>query len=179
MENDDREKSRPVEEGKSNDSGRSEARPVGREPMGREDTQADDLLDDQAGGEESSRPYREPQERRRNFSNARELMTDELQTRASQSSDRLRACLTGSIIVKLRERSEKYLFDWTGNIPKAEATEKTEGDCVINVSESNLLKIASGDLNPQIGMLSDKISVQGKLSLAVYFFNLIAPFPQN
>ncbi len=128
---------------------------------------------------EDERPYREPQERRRNFNNARELMTDELRTRAQQSSDRLRACLTGSIIVKLKERGEKYLFDWTGSTPRAESTEQAEGDCVINLSEGNLLKIASGDLNPQIGMLSEKIQVQGKLSLAVYFFNLIAPFPQH
>ncbi|MBN8549921.1 MAG: SCP2 sterol-binding domain-containing protein [Deltaproteobacteria bacterium] len=129
--------------------------------------------------EDDARAFREPAERRRNFANARELMTEELRTRATQSSDRLRACLTGSIIVKLKERGEKYLFDWTGGAPRAEATDQAEGDCVINLSEGNLLKIAAGELNPQIGMLSEKIQVQGKLSLAVYFFNLIAPFPQH
>lgn len=132
--------------------------------------------DDEEDVQTDQRPV-ERRERRRNFQHARELMTDELRLRATESSDRLRACLTGSIVVKLRDRSEKYLFDWTGTAVRAEATEDSTGDCVITVSENNLLRIASGDLNPQIGMLSEKIAVQGKLSLAVYFFNLIAPYP--
>ena len=52
-------------------------------------------------------------------------------------------------------------------------------DCTIRLSEDNLLRVASGDLNPQVGMLSDKIRVTGKVSFAVYFFNLIAPRPNN
>lgn len=135
--------------------------------------------EDDAEDEDQNRPQRERRERRKNFSNARELMTDELRLRAEESSERLRACLTGSIIVKLRERGEKYLFDWSSTQPRAEATDQTTGDCVITLSENNLLRIATGELNPQIGMLSDKISVEGKLSLAIYFFNLIAPLSQH
>jgi putative sterol carrier protein len=131
--------------------------------------------EDDDEGEDQNRPQRERRERRKNFSNARELMTEELRMRAEESSERLRACLTGSIIVKLRERGEKYLFDWSSTQPRAEVTDQTTGDCVITLSENNLLRVATGELNPQIGMLSDKIAVEGKLSLAVYFFNLIAP----
>lgn len=188
---DDREKSRSVDANVSNRSEAIDSKTEGHLMVEEEEThvkpaaraidldlEAESNASDADDGEEE-RPYREPQERRRNFANARELMTDELRTRATQSSDRLRACLTGSIIVKLKERGEKYLFDWTGATPRVESTDQAEGDCVINVSEGNLLKIAAGELNPQIGMLSEKIQVQGKLSLAVYFFNLIAPFPQN
>ncbi len=135
--------------------------------------------DDSEEDEAEERRQRERRDRRRNFNNARELMTDELRQRAEFSSARLKECLAGSIVVRLRERNEKFLFDWTGATPKAEPTDQSSGDCVIDLHENTLLKIASGDLNPQIGMLSEKISVQGKLSLAVYFFNLIAPFPQQ
>jgi hypothetical protein len=57
------------------------------------------------------------------------------------------------------------------NNPQASATP----DCVIRINQTNLLKIAAGDLNPQVAMLSSKIKVSGRASLAIYFFNLVAP----
>ena len=52
---------------------------------------------------------------------------------------------------------------------------KVELDCYISLNDRDVYRIYRGDLNPQIAMLSDKIEVGGKLSFAVYFFNLIAP----
>jgi putative sterol carrier protein len=37
------------------------------------------------------------------------------------------------------------------------------------------MAVRSGDLNPQVAMLADKIKVKGKIGPAVYLFNLIAP----
>ncbi|MFM1847500.1 MAG: sterol transfer family, partial [Pseudomonadota bacterium] len=75
---------------------------------------------------------------------------------------------------------KKYGFDWRQDdlvVVPLQGDLKGVGaaDCSIRLSEDSLLRVASGDLNPQVGMLSDKIKVQGKVSFAVYFFNLVAP----
>ena len=76
---------------------------------------------------------------------------------------------------EIEDRKEKYLFDWSAEGIKSSRTEAAESDCKITLSEDNLLRIAWGDLNPQLAMLSDKVKVTGQLSLAIYVFNLIAP----
>ncbi len=48
-------------------------------------------------------------------------------------------------------------------------------DTVICLSERSVMAIRSGDLNPQVGMLTDKIRVSGQIAPAVYIFNVIAP----
>jgi putative sterol carrier protein len=115
--------------------------------------------------------------RKRFFKIAKELILDELPLRAKEASPKLKDCLVGSVAIKLKERGEQYQVLWN-----ADGFQVSEGagaaDCTIHLSEQHLLKIASGDLNPQIAMLSDKIFVEGKLSLGVYFFNLVAP-PSN
>jgi putative sterol carrier protein len=52
-------------------------------------------------------------------------------------------------------------------------------DCVISIHEQVLLRIANGELNPQVTMLSDRLKIDGQAALGVYFFNLIAPEPQS
>lgn len=126
--------------------------------------------DSQKGGEQ-----RKEREERRRFDSAKELLTDELRRRASNANPKLRAQLLGSVLVQMRGTNERYLFDWTTEDLRVEQVQSGTADCSIKISEDNLLKIASGDLNPQIGMLSDKIQIEGQLALAVYFFNLIAP----
>jgi putative sterol carrier protein len=54
-------------------------------------------------------------------------------------------------------------------------TDKLSVDAHILLSEQHLMAVRSGDLNPQVGMLTEKIKVRGKVSPAVYIFNLIAP----
>lgn len=122
-----------------------------------------------SGGGRSDGP-----ERGRRFTNARELLTEELGQRVQRANSRLRSNLTGSIVFELDGR-DKYIFDWSTEALNIGPTDSDKADCVIKISEDNLMKVASGDLNPQVGMLSDKIFVSGRLGLAIYIFNLIAP----
>jgi hypothetical protein len=128
------------------------------------------------GGGQSRRDP-EPHYEERRVRNARELMTEELSRRASYANPKLRAQLVGSILVHVKGvNQERYLFDWsTETLNVATVAPGTPADCTITILEDNLMRIASGDLNPQIGMLSDKITLEGRPNLAVYFFNLIAP----
>lgn len=127
-----------------------------------------------------ARPQSRPQpERRRAPSNADDVLIDELKARAQRAGPRLRECLLGTLLIELTN-GKKYGFDWRqGELLVAPLAGDLGGvgpaDCTIRLSEDNLLRIANGDLNPQVGMLSDKIKVDGKVSFAVYFFNLIAP----
>lgn len=105
--------------------------------------------------------------------NAEELFLDELLLRAEDAEPKLRAQLTGTIIVELKDLRQSFIFDWSSEKPKIEKTDSTTADCIIHTSEEHILSVSKGDLNPQIGMLSDKISVEGNVGLAVYFFNLV------
>jgi hypothetical protein len=108
------------------------------------------------------------------FKNALELLTQTLPARAALAEPRLRANLTGTIGVSLRDSGERVVFDWSGEAFKFHAAwEGPRPDCTISLTGSNLMKIAYGELNPQIGMLSEKIQVTGKAGHAVYFFNLM------
>lgn len=111
----------------------------------------------------------------RRVESAAELFEDEIVQRANRDQVRLRPYLTGKIIVEIEDKKKKYLFDWSADAVKCGATNENESDCKISITEEHLLKIAAGDLNPQLAMLSDKVKVKGQLSLAIYIFNLIAP----
>jgi putative sterol carrier protein len=106
---------------------------------------------------------------------AKDLILEHVPDRAKYASSHLRVELTGSVLVKIKDSKDKFLFDWRGDKAKTEQTQSDEAECTISVSESDLMKIANGDLNPQVSMLSEKVKVAGKSSLAIYFFNLVAP----
>lgn len=124
-------------------------------------------------------------ERRAKPASARDLLMVHLPERARRENTKLHSYLTGSICFVIPESRESFLFDWTNDVATASDIANAERgaaapqpDCTITISEANLLRICSGDLNPQVGMLSDKISVVGRLGLAIYVFNLIAPVNQ-
>ena len=123
--------------------------------------------------EENSRGRSE--EMRRPATSVTELLNEHLCQSAMAANPRLRANLMGTVMLSLSDSGEKYLFDWSGDTPSVALTDKGAADCCITLRGSDLLRISNGDLNPQIAMLSDKISVQGRASLAIYFFNLIVP----
>lgn len=125
--------------------------------------------------EEAPKVNRPP--RKRFFKTAKELLLEELALRAAEASPCLKECLVGTVLVDIKDKNELYRVSWSGSGFKVEEGAGS-ADCTIHLSEQNLLKIVSGDLNPQIAMLSDKVFVEGKLSLGVYFFNLIAPVVQ-
>ena len=154
--------------------------------------------------EEAAPVVNAPLERRAPARNGEEVILKELCARARSAHERLRALLTGRIVISLRDLGRSFAFNWTSaqasveEVPAAKAKElmahakssdtqlapaedsaaaslKDEIDCYITLSDRDVYRIYRGDLNPQIAMLSDKIEVGGKLSFAVYFFNLIAP----
>ena len=141
-------------------------------------------------------PEEEPEQQRaprKAIQNGRDVMCEELPDRAQRAGLRLKPYLTTSIVVELTNSGERYLFDWRQDSPKVSAvpretavsveevvagdsaTDKLYVDAHIALSEQHLMAVRSGDLNPQVGMLTEKIKVKGKVSPAVYIFNLVAP----
>lgn len=141
-----------------------------------------EIMEDEDLDEENMSDEEEQDEprRRRGFSSAKELLLDEVRARALRAvNPKLRSHLTGRVIVQTDNDHKRYLFDWSSEQVTVEETDAQEAECIINVTEDSLLKIAAGDLNPQIGMLCDKIKVKGQLGMAIYFFNLVAPRVQQ
>ena len=114
-------------------------------------------------------------------SNVPVFLLEEVQKRALKANERLRAQLTGLIGVKLEDRRQCFLFDWreaTPCVTESTPEELEAADCLISLKARSLTQIATGALNAHVAMLSDKISVSGRLGLAIYFFNLVAPAPR-
>jgi len=140
----------------------------------------DDLLDDEE--EQDAQPAT-----RKVIQNGRDVLCEELPNRATRAKIRLKPHLTCVIAVELTSSGEKFVFDWKGEEPKVSPAiggltlnaenpgEATLVDSIISLTEQNLMAVRSGDLNPQVAMLADKIRVKGKVGPAVYLFNLIAP----
>jgi hypothetical protein len=124
---------------------------------------------------------------RKPIQNGRDVVCEELPARASRAKARLRPYLTGTLVIELTNLGEKFLFDWRGEEPKVspiegpiqlaqgDSSDASAVDCIVSLSEQNLMSVRSGDLNPQLAMLADKIKVKGKVGPAVYLFNLVAP----
>ena len=140
----------------------------------------DDLLDDDE--EQDVQPVT-----RKVIQNGRDVLCEELPSRASRAKLRLKPHLTCALAVELSSSGERFIFDWKGEEPKVVPAsgaltvnvenpgEATLVDSIISLTEQNLMAVRSGDLNPQVAMLADKIKVKGKIGPAVYLFNLIAP----
>ena len=144
----------------------------------------DDLLDEE--DEQEIQPVT-----RKVIQNGRDVLCEELPGRASRAKLRMKPHLTCTLVVELTSSGEKFLFDWKGDEPKVvpvsgpvsvatvEGSDADAVDSVISLTEQNLMAVRSGDLNPQVAMLADKIKVKGKIGPAVYLFNLIAPRVQQ
>ena len=145
----------------------------------RKEEPLDDLDDEE---EEEQQPVA-----RKVIQNGRDVLCEELPDRAQRAKLRLKPYLSGAVAVEFSNSGERFLFDWRGEDPKVtqlskemtvtvgEGADPTTVDCIISLSEQNLMSIRSGDLNPQVAMLADKIKVKGKVGPAVYLFNLVAP----
>jgi putative sterol carrier protein len=48
-----------------------------------------------------------------------------------------------------------------------------DADCTVKVSMENFLKIAEGDLNPQMAFMTGKIKVEGDMSLAMQLGSIL------
>jgi hypothetical protein len=149
-----------------------------------------DDLDDEDAEDEEAEQARAP---RRPIQNGRDVVCDELPDRAQRAALRLKPFLTGSIVFDFTNSGERFLFDWRDDAPSTKPLAREVGvtcdeakgfinsasaanvDTVIAISEAHLMAVRSGSLNPQVGMLTEKIKVKGKVGPAVYIFNLIAP----
>lgn len=111
----------------------------------------------------------------------KEFFEETVFERAKRASPKLRPQILGKVLIDFLDTGKKYLFDWSAETLKVAAADAnaahTESniECKIKLSEKDFMRIAQGDLNPQIGLLSEKISIQGQAGLAIYFFNLVAP----
>jgi hypothetical protein len=142
--------------------------------------------DDEDEGESARRPTRQ-------INNARDVVLEELPERAGRAAVRLKPFLTGVTVIEFTNTGERFVFDWRDDGPKVSPlsrdvvlsweehtgpivqADRVNADAVVFLSEQHLMSIRAGDLNPQIGMLTEKIRVQGRVSSAVYLFNLVAP----
>lgn len=124
---------------------------------------------------------------RKVIQNARDVICEELPARAERAKLRLRPQLTGAFLIEVSNTGEKFIFDWRGQDPKVtpaegpvelappDSNDPSKVDTIISLSDQHMMAIRSGDLNPQVAMLADKIRVKGKMGPAVYLFNLVAP----
>lgn len=138
-------------------------------------------------GEDDEEEEEAPVVTRKVIQNARDVICEELPVRAERAKLRLRPQLTGAFLIEVSNTGEKFIFDWRGQEPKvspvegvvelatADSADPSKVDSIISVSDQHLMAIRSGDLNPQVAMLADKIRVKGKMGPAVYLFNLVAP----
>jgi hypothetical protein len=97
-----------------------------------------------------------------------------------QMSSKLRELLLGTVVLRIVDRSRAFSFDpkdggFAFQETQGAAARNVTGDCVVDLTELSLQRMWNGELNPQIAMLSDKITISGKADLAVYFFNLVSP----
>lgn len=110
--------------------------------------------------------------------NVEDLLLQTLPWRGRRAGESLRTMLVGTIQIRVRDVPQgNFVVQWNG--PDLQVTKGPASggvDCEIESTAEQLMRLAAGQLNPQIGMLAGKIRVSGKsTSPAIYLFNLLAP----
>ncbi len=127
-------------------------------------------------GQRGSSNDRRGSNNRNNYS-VEELLTTVIRANAERDQVKLRPYMIGKIVFEMTDSKKNYVFDWTADklrVEKVAQSAKEENiDCTISTTETTITKIANGDINPQISMLSNYVNIKGKVSFAVYIFNLI------
>ena len=103
-----------------------------------------------------------------------EFLTKDLIERAKGSSEQLRNFLKGTISIEFRD-GKKFFFVCGSDGLSLTQESDSDAECKVILDSKDFEQLVKGYLNPQIGMLSDKIRVTGKTDLALYFFNLVSP----
>lgn len=107
--------------------------------------------------------------------NSKELFLEAIPERSRFASANLKSHLSGKIEFEIKPSGVRYTVDWSGEELKSSEGSVDEAACTIKISEADLMRIVSGDLNPQVAMLSHRVFISGNPDHAVYAFNLIAP----
>jgi len=100
------------------------------------------------------------------------------------SMDRLQKLIPGKIYISFSDLKQSYSFQWIEGKEKVENSlpfivpDVAPADCRLVLNDRTFMAVYEGNLNPQVAMLTNKIAVEGNSSLAVYFFNLVAPRPR-
>jgi hypothetical protein len=139
------------------------------------------------GDDAAEAPAKAPPPPKKAVKSARDLFLEEVGGRSDRVEPTLKSQLLGTVVVEVTGNKGRYLIDGRGDsitvsefqetpqLRKSEQDPPTAIDCVVRLSEPHLFQVRSGELNPQLAMLSEKIRVEGRIGLAVYLFNLIAP----
>lgn len=162
-------------------------------PPAEQEERSESSIDEDADDEEDEQEVESAKRSSRQINSARDVILEELPERALRAAVRLKPFLTGVTVIEFTNTGERFVFDWRDDGPKMaplsrdvvlswdEHTgpvvqpDRVNADAVVFLTEQHLMSIRAGDLNPQIGMLTEKIKVQGRISSAVYLFNLVAP----
>lgn len=103
------------------------------------------------------------------------FLLEEIPSRSEKSDEKFKASLAGSIAITLSDKNDRYRGAWEGSRFQVKKDKDTASDCSIALTEKHLLKISDGSLNPQIALLSGKVTVSGNSALGIHFFSLVAP----
>jgi putative sterol carrier protein len=105
----------------------------------------------------------------------KDFLLNELPKKATKINNNLRTLLFGTIQIFLSDTKEYFTFKINEDMPEVTEGNAENPECQIMTSEKTLLAILNGDINPQIAMLKNAISLRGKINQGIYFFNLVAP----
>jgi hypothetical protein len=162
-------------------------------PPAEQEEGAESSVGEDADDEEDEQEVESVKRSSRQINSARDVVLEELPERALRAATRLKPFLTGVTVIEFTNTGERFVFDWRDDGPKMAPlsrdvvlswdehtgpvvqSDRVNADAVVFLTEQHLMSIRAGDLNPQIGMLTEKIKVQGRVSSAVYLFNLVAP----
>ncbi len=85
---------------------------------------------------------------------------------------RLKTHITGRIQLIVSGGKENYVLDWRGEDLLLNDGRDPEAECVIEISERDLLDVIKGNSNLQIALLSDKVKLSGQVGMALYLSNI-------
>lgn len=135
-----------------------------------EEREEEEPLEEEAAEEEVEEP---PQRRRGPEVHSLQDVIAALPGWARQNAELLKAHLTGVVALITTDPHRAFRIDWTGERLVVDAADTPTSDCRISLSQSDLMRVVKGDLNPQIGMLSGRIKASGNPEMAMYLFNLL------